>query len=223
LFTSTSNTGSAIVIVPSINLRPEHSWTYEIGSAHHLSGNLRVNASLFHSDFHNLIEPNVFLDLTDSLPKVNFRNITEARIQGFEAGLTAATIDQSFRFDINYNYNWAVERTTGSFLLFRPRHIGTLSATYDAAPFIVGADFRYISRIEKIDDKLIDLAPIVNGKERVPIYVLDVRLLAALSDYGLPFRASVNVNNLLGYQYVELVGNVAPPRHIVFALEGVIR
>ncbi len=223
LFTSTSNTGSAVVIVPSSGLKPEHSWSYEIGSTHHMSDHLRFTAALFQSDYYDLIEPNVFLDATDSLPKINFKNITEARIQGLEAGMSAAMFERMFRLDLNYNYNWAVDRNSGTFLRFRPRHIASMSAMVDADPFSFGADFKYISRIEEIDDKLVDLAPIKNGAERVSIYTLDIRVLAALSDYGVPFRASININNLLGYNYVELIGNISPPRHIVLALEGVIR
>ena len=90
-------------------------------------------------------------------------------------------------------------------------------------PFSFGADYRYISRIEEIDDKLVDLAPIKNGGERVAISIVDVRFLAALNDYGIPFRATITIHNLLGYNYAELIGNISPPRHIVFAIEGVIR
>lgn len=223
LFTSTSNTGSAVVIVPSAGLRPERSWSYEIGSTHQFGDVIRLTTALFHNDYYDLIEPNVFLDPADSLPKINFKNLTEARIQGVETGLAAVAFDQTLRIDVHYNYNWAVDRITGSFLRFRPRHIASISAAYEAGPFSFGADGRYISRIEQIDDKLVDLAPIKNGKERVPIYTVDARLIANLTEYGLPFRASVNITNVLGYNYVELIGNIAPPRHVALALEGVIR
>ncbi|MHB1048854.1 MAG: TonB-dependent receptor [Bacteroidota bacterium] len=223
LFTSTSNTGSAVVIVPSSGLKPEHSWSYEIGSTHQISDNFQLTAALFHNDYYNLIEPNVFLDAADSIPKVNFKNITEARIQGFETGMTAEMFQRSLRMDVHYNYNWAVDRITGSFLRFRPRHIASVSAMVENDPFSFGADYRYISRIEEIDDKLVDLAPIKNGGERVAISIVDVRFLAALNDYGIPFRATITIHNLLGYNYAELIGNISPPRHIVFAIEGVIR
>jgi iron complex outermembrane receptor protein len=220
LFTSTSNTGSAVIVVPSPGLKPEHSWTYEVSSSHAMTDHIDITAALFQSDFYDLIEPNVFLDST---AKINFQNITLARVQGFEAGLTTMMFDRTLRFDINYNYNWAVDRNTGAFLKFRTRHIGSVNVQFDFHPITVGTDYRYISRIEQIDDKLVELAPMKNGSERVPIHIVDLRFAATLTDLGLPVRFTLNMNNLFGHNYVELIGNMAPPRYVVLALEGVIR
>ena len=219
LYVSTSNTGGAVIIVPSTYLKPEHSWTYEIGGTQFLSPEGMFDLAFFQSDFSDLIEVSVEPDPI-YIAVVHFRNITQARIQGCEAGYNAQWCNRALSFSVNYNYNWAVDRTTGTFLKYRPRHIASTNISYEYTMFTAGIDFRYLSRVEEIDDNLIKLAPITNGEQRVPIYITDVRIAATLLEFGLPFRASLNINNLLNYNYVELVGNMAPPRHIVLTFEG---
>lgn len=220
LFTSTANTGSAAIVVPSVNLEPEHSWTYELSSTHVLSEHLQFDVALFHNDFYDLIEPNVF---SDSLVKINFKNITQAVIEGFEVSMLTKMFDHSLSCDVHYNYNWAVDRNTGAFLRFRPRHIASVNALWTPPFCTVGADYRFISRIEHIDEQLVDLVPIPNGRQRVDIHVVDARIIFDVGEIGFPLRASLNVNNALGYNYNELIGNVSPPRHFVLSLEGVVR
>lgn len=220
LFTSTSNTGSAAIVVPSHSLNPEHSWTYEVSGTHAVTEHIQFDFALFHSDFYDLIEPHVF---SDSLVKINFRNITQARIQGFETSIRTTLFDHALSIDGHYNYNWAIDRTTNSFLRFRPRHIASVNSSFEYVFLSLGIDYRFISRIEQIDGQLIDLAPIVNGRQRVAIHVVDARMITNLSDFGIPLRVALNVNNLLGYNYNELIGNVSPPRQIILSLEGVVR
>ncbi|MBI2429724.1 MAG: TonB-dependent receptor [Ignavibacteriales bacterium] len=220
LFTSTSNTGSAAIVVPSLNLNPEHSWTYEVSGTHPLTEHIQIDLALFHSDFYDLIEPHVF---SDSLAKINFRNITQAQVRGFETSIRTAIFDHALLIDGHYNYNWAVERNTNAFLRFRPRHIASVNSSFEYLFISTGVDYRFISRIEQIDGQLIDLAPIVNGRQRVDIHVVDARVIANLVEWGIPMRVALNVNNALGYNYTELIGNVAPPRQITVSLEGIVR
>ena len=220
LFTSTSNTGSAAIVVPSLSLNPEHSWTYEVSGTHAVTEHLQFDVAFFHSDFYDLIEPHVF---SDSLVKINFRNITQARIQGFETSIRTKLFDHTLSVDGHYNYNWAIDRNTNLFLRFRPRHIASVNTSFEYSSFMLGADYRFISRVERIDEQLVDLAPIVNGRQRVDIHVVDARLIVNLMDLGLPMRGALNVKNALGYNYNELIGNVSPPRQFVVSLEGVVR
>lgn len=223
LFTSTKNTGSSAIIVPSRNLQPERSSTYEIGTTNVLTEHVRFEGALFHSDFHDLIEPSVQSDTILKAVTVNFKNITQARIQGFEASLFMHYWEKTLTVDLHYNYNWAVDTKTKTFLRFRPRHIAGLNAEYTSGHYSLSADYRFLSRIEAIDDKLVELAPVKNGSQRVPIHVVDARLAADLLFFTFPLRAAMNFNNVLGYNYNELIGNVSPPRHFVFSLEGVVR
>lgn len=223
LYTSTTNTGSAVIVVPNVNLKPEQSWTYEISSTHKILDYMQFDAAIFHSEFSDLIEPTVFLDPVDSLAKIDFKNITQARIQGFEASILTKMFEQSLSLHLHYNYNWAVDRNTKTFLRFRPRHIAGVNTSFDYSFFTIGMDYRFISRIEQVDEQLIDLAPILNGRNRVDIHVVDARIIYNLIELGFPAKISFNVTNMLGYNYNELIGNVSPPRQFVLSLEGMLQ
>jgi outer membrane receptor for ferrienterochelin and colicins len=222
-YTSTKNTGSSAIVIPSTSLRPEQSWSFEIGSTHILSDRLTIEAALFSNEYRDLIEANVQGDTVLKAVTVNFTNITQARIRGGEFRLMTNWFEHSLSFDLHYNYNWAVDAGSGAFLRFRPRHIAGANAELTVSNMTIGADYRFVSRIEAIDDKLVELAPIKNGDQRVPIHVADVRFSADLTGYGFPFRASVIANNVLGYSYNELIGNVSPPRHFMLMVEGIIQ
>lgn len=222
IYTSTANTGSAAIIIPSLNLKPEHSVTYEAGSSSVLTENIKTDIAFFHSDFNDLIEANVQGDTALKAVTVNFKNITQAQIQGFETSVMTNFLENSLQVDIHYNYNWAIDAKTKSFLRFRPRHIFSVNAQFAFDLFSFGADYRYTSRIEAIDDKLVELAPVKNGSQRVAIHLVDTRIIGNLTQIGLPFRASLNINNILGYNYNELIGNISPPRHFMITLEGII-
>jgi iron complex outermembrane receptor protein len=84
----------------------------------------------------------------------------------------------------------------------------------------VGVDFRYISKVDKVDEALIALAPLHDGAVRVPIKVVDARVSADLGTAGVPIILRLNVNNLFQYNYVELMGNVAPIRNFVLSAEA---
>jgi outer membrane receptor for ferrienterochelin and colicins len=222
-YTSTRNTGSAAIVIPSIGLQPERSAAYEISSSHVLSRSLRVEAALFHSDYHDLIEPQVKSDTALKAVTVNFHNITQARIQGMELSLYSAFWNRSVMLDGHYNYNWAVDAVTGAFLRFRPRHVASVNLQYAAESFAAGADYRFVSRIEAIDETLVELAPIVNGGQRVANHIVDLRCSYSTAGFGIPFRTTVHINNLLGYNYNELIGNMSPPRHVVLSFEGLMQ
>ncbi len=59
-----------------------------------------------------------------------------------------------------------------------------------------------------------------DGDERVPIFVTDFRIGADFGFAGLPLNATFNVTNALQYNYVELIGNMMPPRNYVLVLEA---
>ena len=112
------------------------------------------------------------------------------------------------------------DRVTGDFLKYRPRHILTTNLQAHAGWFMAGADFRYISRVDRIDDELVDLGIVPDGDERVPIYVTDARLGVDLGFVRLPISLTLNVMNVFQHNYVELIGNIMPPRTYILTLEG---
>ncbi len=216
LYVATNVSSSSIAIVPSTDLRPEHSWTYEIGGTRALLPNLSADVSLFQSDFSDLIEAGV--DTTYHPSVVRFHNVTRARIQGVETNFHSELLDHALSLDVNYTYNWPYDVGQKTILLFRPRHIASINASYEYQEFTFGSDFRFISRVDAIDESLLRI--VTDGDTRVPIYVNDIRVIANLASLGLPLKASFNINNLFRYNYVELIGNIAPLRNFVLTLEG---
>lgn len=218
LYTSTPLAGGLITVVPNTSLQPERSWTYELSSTHTVTEHLQFDLAFFHNDFYDLIEPEVF---SDPAAKIHFRNITQAKIQGFEASVFSLLFEHSTKIHLHYNYNWAEDKKTGSFLRFRPRHVAGANLSYVYQFVEAGADYRFVSKIEEIDNQLAEF--VKDGTVRVPISVLDLYIVANLAHLGLPCRASLNINNATGYNYNELIGNVSPPRNVVLSFDGIIQ
>ncbi len=79
--------------------------------------------------------------------------------------------------------------------------------------FELQADYRYISRVENVDQRLLIYIP--DADARVAAHVLDARVIWNFKGIAeLPIRFTINAKNLLDYYYTEMVGNLAPTRHI---------
>ena len=123
--------------------------------------------------------------------------------------------------NVGYTYVWAREiDSVGAELplKFRPRHLLTSGVVWSPNAFQAGLEYRYISRVERIDENLARIIP--DGDERVPIHAVDLRLSYDFSRLGPPLRLALDVTNLLNYYYVELSGNMAPLRSYLVSLEG---
>jgi hypothetical protein len=84
--------------------------------------------------------------------------------------------------------------------------------------FKFGIDYRFISAWDRIDEELLFF--IEDVEERVDAHVVDLRVIYEFNFEGAPMEASIQVNNLLQYHYLDLVGSIAPTRHIVLTLSG---
>jgi hypothetical protein len=102
-------------------------------------------------------------------------------------------------------YLWldARDLATGSVLAFRSKHLLTLSADYRWRSLSVGADFRYSSRIERIE-----LEPVFGRDPRVAARVLDLR---AGWQRGA-WSARLLVTNALNYLYTLVPRTLEPVR-----------
>jgi outer membrane receptor protein involved in Fe transport len=215
-FVEAGSTG--LLAVPNKDLKPERSKSYEAGVSQSLGEIGSIDLAAFRSDIDNLIEPGLFAVGPDL--QVQWRNVTRARVQGFETSGQARFFNGDIICDLGYTYVYPEDLTHNDILKYRPRHVlhgdvrgkfGWLSAS---------ADFRFVSRIERIDDELVDAGVIPDGDQRVPIYVTDIRVGADLSLAGIPLSVSLIVNNLFQHNYVELIGNVMPPRTYLLVLES---
>ena len=215
-FVEAGSTG--LLAVPNKDLKPERSRSYEAGVSQALGETCSIDAAAFLSDIDNLIEPGLYA-VGPGL-EVQWRNVTRARVQGFETSCRTRLFGGAVVCDLAYTYVYPRDLTQNDLLKYRPRHVLHASLRGVAGWLSASADFRFVSRIERIDDELVDAGVIPDGDQRVPIYVTDLRGTADLSFAGLPLSVSLHVNNLFQHNYVELIGNVMPPRTYLLVLES---
>ncbi len=208
---------SGVIAVPNPELRPEKSTSYEVGMSHSIGEAGLLDVAAFWSDINDLIEPGLIVSGSDL--EVQWRNVTRARIQGFETSLKLGLPDGLFSQEFGYTYSYPQDRTLHQVLKYRPRHVLYWNGRSKVDWLSVDIDFRYISRVDQIDDELILTGIIPDGDQRVPIYVTDARIGADLKLGDVPLTITFSINNLFQHRYVELIGNVMPPRNYVIVLQ----
>lgn len=209
----TTASGAGIRTKPNPSLLSERSVSYELGVRQELPLPAVIDGAVFLADYTNLVEP-----VIDSDGMVIFRNVTRARITGGELGIMTQLFDRLLTLTAGWTYMDARDRVLARTLKYRPRHLLTTGAVLEYGMFALGADYRWSSRVEVIDEEL--RLVIRDGDARVPIHVVDARLTADLRHAGLPLTATLLVNNLLQYNYVEIAGNIAPIRHFMLTLDA---
>ncbi len=218
LFTSVNTGVSQLNIVPNPNLKPESSISYELGISQSVLDQVLLDAAVFQNDYTDLIEAGV--DTTSNPLAIRFANVTRARIRGGELDLKVNLIDKVLKAEGGYTYIDSKDLSTGTVLKFRPRHTlyGSLQLSLEHLTLV--GDYRYLSRVEAIDENLVRFAPVADGDQRVPIKVADLRAFYELSGEGVPIRLGLSVTNMFNYHYVELIGNLAPVRLVTFSIDG---
>jgi iron complex outermembrane receptor protein len=217
LFTSVSTGASQVKIVPNDSLKPERSVSFEIGGSQWLGERVFLDLALFQSDYYDLIEAGVNPNRFEIL----FSNITRARIRGFEFGIKTDWFDRFMSTDFSYTYTNPVDLNQNTVLKFRSRHLFYASLSANYRQWRTEVNFRYVSRVEAIDENLVRLAPIIDGDQRVACKVVDAGVTYNLINAGLPLSIGLTVKNLTNYYYVELIGNLAPVRTYYLSVEGV--
>jgi iron complex outermembrane receptor protein len=217
-FIQAGSTG--LMAVPNPDLKPERSRAYELGVSRSLGAWGSIDGALFRTDIDNLIEPGLFV--AGGALQVQWRNVTRARIQGCETTFSLNLFDGGVACAFGYTYVYPQDLSAGDILKYRPRHTLTAEARTVWGWFRAGIDFRYLSRVERIDDELVSAGVIPDGDIRVPIYVTDVRCGAEFPSGGNTYSAMLNVRNLFQHNYVELIGNVMAPRTYILTLQAKI-
>lgn len=215
LYTSVTTGFGSVNVVPNPDLQPERSMTFETGVHQVIGEGGSIDAAFFVSEYRQLIEAGV----DPLLFVIRFNNVARARIIGAE--LTAAQTWWDGRLSTRAGVTAMEPRdlVRNGPLKFRPRFLATATVEWNGDGFHLGGDLRYASRQRAIDEDLVAIADIDDGTERVAIQVLDLRASFDVSLGGIPLRPGVTVKNALNYQYVELIGNLAPPRTILMTLD----
>lgn len=214
----TSTTASGITVRPNPGLKPETNYSIEAGLSFQPFNLLMTSMSVFSTEYHNFIEAGLNADeLGNSF--IIFNNVNKARIQGFEVNTNLNLFSGAVKTNLNYCYLWARDIEKNKSLKYRPRHLffSGIEALYQQ--IILGVDFRYWSKVEEIDNELIDLGIVPDGKKRVEVFLLDARAGYQLDVFDVPLNLFLNVNNILNYNYVELIGNLQPLRNISLSAE----
>lgn len=209
---------SNIIARPNEDLKPERSWSFEVGLSQRLGEFGTFDIAAFRSDFDNLIE--VVPDIEGSALRFQWRNVAQARIQGVETSLKLGLFDGALQYTLGYTYVYPEDRTQNDLLKYRPRHLFYTTLSGNVGPFHASTDFRFISRVDRVDDILGNFGIVPDAEERTDIFVTDFRLGVDFSLGKAPFTVTASVNNALQYNYVELIGNIMPPRTYMLVLEA---
>jgi len=206
-------------VIPNPELKPEKSWSAEIGINHDVPGKdivLNFDASAFYNHMNDLIEPTFDISLPNA--PIKFQNITEARIIGLEL-----TVKSHFLQFINLQSSITLmdpkDLTLNETLKYRSEILWytNLSLPFDYIEFQF--DYRYLSRVDNIDNML--SLEIQDHDARVAAHILDGRFLVNLYKiFSLPLRVGINVSNALNYYYTDVPGNLGTTRHLSLQLEG---
>ena len=197
---------SGLVVIPNPDLHPETAWSLELGNAARISPSVHVDAALFWTEAHDLIEPNVNL----GTGQIQFRNVARARLAGLDLSLSATPLTPRLTTALAYTFLYARGLAHDTVperpLAFRPKHLLTLSADYQWHTVSAGGDFRYTSRFERVE-----LYP---GDERVAGKVLDLRVGVERG----PLSVRGRLANALNYIYNQVPRTLAPVRTLSVTL-----
>lgn len=103
------------------SLRPEEITTYEAIIEHQLGGDVRLSASLYRNDIHNLI--NQVIDPADGFTV--FQNIGRVRTSGAEAEAEKIWSNQN-RLRVSYAWQKTIDQVTGQELENSPHNLASL-------------------------------------------------------------------------------------------------
>jgi outer membrane receptor protein involved in Fe transport len=213
----TSTVAGGLRVIPNLDLKPERSFSYEVGVNQIISANAVIDIALFESRFWDLIEGR----FTESV-NIQFRNVTKASIKGFEINLNCNIIQNLLNINLGYTFTDpvilaqadSINLPSNRYLPYRPRHLFYTHSGINYKNFNIDVDYRFISRYDKIDEAFALI--IADAEERVSAHIVDFRLSAHVYKFLISFQ----INNLLQYHYVDLIGSIAKTRHFILAIEA---
>ncbi|MBK7381192.1 MAG: TonB-dependent receptor [Ignavibacteriales bacterium] len=211
VFTSTSTSG--ITVKPNLNIKPESNLFIEAGVKYMPFDEWSLDGAIFNNELFDFIEPSV--DPSDGL--IFFNNVTRARIQGSEITSEVLLFDKKIILTFGYTYLWARDLNLNKSLKYRPRHSLISSAQYNLSNFNFGLNFRYWNRVEEIDEELKFI--VQDADKRVEVFLLDLNAGFDFNRLSLPLKINFIANNLLNYNYIELIGNLQPIRNFSLSME----
>jgi iron complex outermembrane receptor protein len=214
----TSTTAGGLIVQPNKNLKPEHSISAEAGWNRIFSTYVMTDIALFYNYYWDLIEGGFIEDENQLNNFIRFDNITEARVFGAEASLNWQILRDKLIYRLGYTYTNSRDIKAGMDLKYRPEHLLYHNIRYRMGIYWFSADYRYLSRFNNIDQTFAQIIP--DAEERVPVHVVDLRISADLRFQETSLEVSLQLNNLFQYNYVDVIGTLAPVRNYVLTLKA---
>ncbi|WP_286262876.1 TonB-dependent hemoglobin/transferrin/lactoferrin family receptor [Thalassotalea atypica] len=185
-------------IVPSDDLSPEESDSYEIGLRGHI-GNMAFSTAAFYSKYENflstvLIESNNVVDENGDFlyqhDKFQYQNLDAVTIKGLEFGMTYY-LDNNVAIFANAAYQNGKDDETDDYITSISPLSGTAGINYEGEKFSTELIVNWADRMDKVNE----------GKKEIAGYASVDWLFNYELDAGLVFNLSVT--NLLDKEYVR--------------------
>jgi len=216
---STYRNEGDLAIRPNPALKPERSWSAEVGFSQMIGRLAGLDFGVFESRYEDLLEPTI-QDTTDpgtGKLVVAYENVVKARIRGFETAGRVALFRDQVQLRGGYMFldtkNEAPERTRNVGedslrLPYRPRHTIRAGVELHYGAHFAGYDYRYISTYP---------VTVYPNDPRVPQIVSDARVGTCWHRVTFTF----SVTNLFNYVYAPRERKLSGPRRYALSLETV--
>jgi outer membrane receptor protein involved in Fe transport len=192
-------------VVPNPDLRGEHAWSEEVGVAARPADRVRVEGTVFQSDYRDLIGPAA---APGQFFVFQFRNVSRARVRGLDLAVRSSLVPDRLGVEASYLFLDDRDLDTHRPLPYRSRH--TVTGTAELLRGLAAVDLRWRSRVEEVLAYPLD--------PRGDITVVDLRL--AYRVRGMVVQAKVG--NLFQRVYPDVQERVpGAPRSLSLALYGV--
>ncbi len=188
---------SGFNVIPNPELKPERSWFWDIGLRQNFMKNGHVEFSLFRSDYWNMIEP-----VVNFLGTIQFQNYIRARISGIELSTESWWWHQRISLSGNLTLLDPNDIHRNETLPYRPKVSCSLRGIFRTGPVSFQAEYRYASRIEKVEINPLD--------PRVPLKLLYLRTQFKWKN----FIFQLAVNNVLNYYYTQVERRMGEVRNV---------
>ncbi|MBN2012436.1 TonB-dependent receptor [candidate division KSB1 bacterium] len=187
--------------VPNPDLKAETSNSFDLGIHQQITNSWWVDGAVFYNRYYNYIEPQEDI-LDDFSLQVQFRNVVDARIRGFELSTKGSWWQDHIGLQANLTMMDAKDLNDYSHLAYRPKMLSFITPSFTFAPFEFQVEYRYASRFNK-----------------VMLYTYDQRVAQKVWTYRLfirfpNFTAIFALNNAYNYAYTQLERNMSEPRNV---------
>jgi outer membrane cobalamin receptor len=172
-----------------------------------LDPSLIIDDAVFWSRYKNMID----VDINPDVMAFQFVTAGSAQILGNEVSTQVTFFNGALGAHLGYTWLDPIDLVTNKTLKYRSRHRVLLGAQLRIWRFMLGWDYRYASEIEEVVN-------VFYGDERVPMHVMDGRLIF---DTG-PVQIGFEARNFRNYHYTLRQRFLEPVRSYTLTLRGML-